>query len=69
MTLDELRVQIEVISKTMEGLRESLTDQALILLIQNSAPTVNGNKIPAKTIKAVLDGVEGLERFVLREIE
>jgi hypothetical protein len=67
--LDELKLQIEVISKTVQGLREEVNDQALILLIQHSAPTVNGNKIPAKTIKAVLEGLEGLERFVLREVE
>ena len=69
MKLDELKMQVEVISKTVAGLREEISDKALVLLIQHAAPTVNGNKVPAKTIEAVLNGLECLEKFVLKEVE
>ena len=70
MTLDELQVQVEAISLAMCSLKDSgVSEQALILLVQHAAPTIKGNRVPAKTIKAVMDGLADLNGFLTQDPE
>jgi hypothetical protein len=65
---------IIAISEGVKKLRAGkLNDKALVLLIQHAAPTVPGKRgyskapLSAKTIKAVLDGMEGLQEQYLKK--
>lgn len=59
---------IKQISDGMKKLRTGrLTDRALLLLIQNAAPTVGNKPISMKTIAAVIHGIEGLEAAYLKK--
>lgn len=58
---DEIIAMAQGIRKLRSG---RLNDRALILLIQDAAST---QKLGRTTIKAVLDGIEGLEREFLRK--
>lgn len=75
----EEHVPIEVIADSIVAISEGikklragrLNDKALILLIVNSAPGYGGKytqkkHVSAWQVKAVLDGLEGLEREYLK---
>lgn len=62
---------IVAISAGIKELRKTrLNDKALFLLIQNAAPSIGGKyryaPLSIKTIKAVFDGIENLEREFLK---
>lgn len=44
-----------------------LTDRALLLLIQDAAPSIAHKPISQREIKAVLEGIENLERTFLKK--
>lgn len=63
---------IVAIAAGMKKLRSGrLSDRALFLLIQDAAPSVGGkygkSALPVKTIKAVFEGIESLERSFLKK--
>lgn len=74
----EKEVPTEVLAESIvaisEGIRKlrggRLTDRALLLLIQDAAPSV-GHRPPKpvsqREIKAVLEGIEGLERLFIKK--
>ncbi len=64
-----LAEEISAIAAGMRQLRNGrLNDRALILLIQDAAPAAAGRtKISQQTIRAVLDGIDGLERAFVRK--
>lgn len=74
----ETEVPIEVMAESIkiisEGIRKMrqgrLKDKALFLLIQNAAPCVSGrygnSKIGITEVKAVIQGIESLEREYLK---
>lgn len=75
VTQDDAKpVPIEVMAESIvaisQGIRKlragPLNDRALVLLIQHAAPSHNGAAISQKEIKAVLAGIENLEREYLR---
>lgn len=63
---------IKAIAEGVEKLRKGpLNERAIILLIQHACPSVkvgrySGTPISARTVKAVLDGMEQLKREYLR---
>lgn len=77
MTATVLASELQRISAGVAALRKGkLTDDTLVLLIQNAAPNVRkpgahwaGNKGPisARTIRAVLDGMENLAKAYLKQ--
>lgn len=63
---------IVAIAAGMKKLRSGrLSDRALFLLIQDASPNLGGkygrSPLPVKTIKAVFDGIESLERSFLKK--
>ncbi len=75
---EEKPVPVEVIADSIKSISEGikklrsgpLNDKALMLLIQHAAPTKGSysyQKITIGEIKAVLDGIEGLEEFYLKK--
>ena len=55
-------------SAAIEQLRTGkLNDRALLILIAEAAPKINGRTIPLKQIKAVLDGMANLRQAFIRE--
>lgn len=60
-------IMADAIVAICQGVRKlrlgRLNDKALLLLIQNATP---GN-VPQRAIKAVLDGIDNLERMYLRK--
>lgn len=71
MDIEQLRTEVEAISKAVKKLRSSgISDRALLLLIQHSCPTVprHGGGVAQrpsiKTIQAVIDGMDALDEFV-----
>lgn len=67
-----LASSIVAIAAGMKKLRSGrLSDRALFLLIQDASPNLGGkfgrSPIPTKTIKAVFDGIESLERSFLKK--
>lgn len=75
MTTAVLASEVKAISEGVKKLRRGkLTDDTLILLIQHAAPNVRrGNRsftatpIPAKVIRAVLEGLENLGTAHLKQ--
>ncbi len=51
------------VKKILDG---PLNRKAVILLIQYAAPTHRGQKLAAREIEAVLDGIQDLERTFLK---
>ena len=75
ISCEVLAQEIVAISAGIKKLRESrLNEDALILLIQNSAPTIKSGqgcwqapkKLTAKVVKSVLNGIEHLEETYLK---
>jgi len=71
MTLEELQEQVAAISAAVSELRASgISERALLILIQQAAPALRGarygsyKKVPIRTIRAVLDGIEDLSSFL-----
>ncbi len=65
MTIEDLQERVAAIQKTIEAIKTSgVSERALFLLVQHSAPSVKGKKIPVSVIKAVFDGMDGLEAFI-----
>lgn len=71
--VEVLAAEILSISEGIKKLRAGrLNERALLLLIQHAAPTVkqhgrfSGSPITAKQVKAVLTGLESLEREYLK---
>ncbi len=65
MTIEDLQERVAAIQKTIEAIKTSgVSEKALFLLVQHSAPSVKGKKIPVGVIKAVFDGMDGLEDFI-----
>lgn len=72
---NEKEVPTEIIAESILAISEGikrlrngmLNDKALVLLIQHAAPSVkyNGGKLSATEVRAVLDGMESLERAYL----
>lgn len=69
------QVPVEVLATSIKGISDGiaklragpLNEKALILLIQHAAPYIGyGKNVTAKQIKAVLDGMESLEREYLK---
>ncbi|HKW15638.1 MAG TPA: hypothetical protein VJS69_14215 [Candidatus Krumholzibacteria bacterium] len=73
INLDETPVEIiaESIKAIADGVRKlragPLTDRALFLLIQHSAPMVRGRYIGISEIKRVFDGISSLEGEYLKK--
>lgn len=66
--VEVLAQSIKAISDGIKKLRSGpLTDTALILLIQHASPTVGYQKVTIKHVRAVLDGMESLERTYLKK--
>lgn len=56
------------ISQGIKKLRSSrLNDKALYLLIQHAAPTISYQKVGMFEIKAVIEGIESLEKTYLKK--
>lgn len=70
-TLDQLTDEIVAISAAMKKLRATrLTDDTLYLLIQNAIgqnSSTRYKKVPLKTIKIVIEGIEALESTCLKK--
>lgn len=67
-----LAADIQAISQGIRKLRSGrLNERALLLLIQEAAPTTGGkynrSRVGIPAIRAVLDGIEGLEAAFLRK--
>lgn len=59
---------IVAISQGVRKLRSGrLTDRALLLLIQDAAPSIQHKPISQREIKAVLEGIDSLERTFLKK--
>lgn len=70
--IEVLADSIVAIAAGMKKLRSGrLSDRALFLLIQDAAPNKGGkygnSPLPVKTIKAVFEGIESLERSFLKK--
>ncbi len=61
---DEIRAISQGIKKLRDG---RLSERALIVLITHATPTVGYAKVSGKTVKAVLEGMESLERVYLKK--
>ncbi len=63
-----LAESIVAISEGIKKLRAGrLTDRALLLLIQDAAPSIRNKPISQREIKAVLEGIENLERAFIKK--
>jgi hypothetical protein len=63
-----LAESIVAISAGIKKLRSGrLTDRALLLLIQDAAPSLRHKPISQREIKAVLEGIDGLERAFIKK--
>jgi hypothetical protein len=70
-------VPTEILAKAIveisEGIkvlrRGPIKDSALLILIQNAAPNIDGRPIPLKTISAVLEGAEDLAKVYLKSVK
>jgi hypothetical protein len=59
---------IVAISRGVRQLRSGrLTDRALLLLIQDAALSIQHKPISQREIKAVLEGIDNLERMFLKK--
>lgn len=68
IVVEVLATHIRAISAGIKQLRRGpINDKALILLIQYAAPGEGGSPIPQRTIKNVLDGIEGLAAACLKK--
>lgn len=72
ISVEVMAASIKAIAEGIRKLRSGpLTDRALFLLIQDAAPSIGGKyqsaPVPIKTIRAVFDGVDQLERAFLRK--
>ena len=57
MTIEDLQERVAAIQKTIEAIKTSgVSEKALFLLVQHSAPSVKGKKIPVGVITAILGG-------------
>lgn len=68
LDIDQLRAEVEAISEAVRRLRVGISEEALLVLIQHAAPHVKGRRVTQQTIRAVLDGVEGLDAYVFCEL-
>jgi hypothetical protein len=69
VSVDIMAESIKAISDGVKKLRSTrLNDKALYLLIQHAAPTINHSKIGMTEIRAVIEGIESLERTYLKKI-
>lgn len=68
MPVEILAEHIKAISEGVKKLVNGpLNEKAIVLLIQNAAPSLqHGQKISATEVRAVLAGLESLERTYLR---
>lgn len=73
-TLEDLRAQVEAIGKAVDAIKKSgITDAALIALIIHACPVVPTGKYKqkakpnARTIKAVIAGMENLRAYVFKQ--
>ena len=65
--VEVMAASIVSISEGIKKLRASpLNDRALVLLIQHACPQVNYKPVSGKDVRAVLAGIEGLEREYLK---
>ncbi|MEQ1697862.1 MAG: hypothetical protein ABL901_18675 [Hyphomicrobiaceae bacterium] len=65
--LEVLATAIVSIAEGVKAFRKGpLTDKAILLLIQNAAPNLDGRPIPIKVISAVLEGAESLAKVYLK---
>ena len=67
--IDELREQVQSITKAVEAIRKTgITEDALLALLVHSCPPIGKGyqkvKVSARTIKTVLTGLANLEAFV-----
>ncbi len=73
VTIEVLAQSITDISTGIKKLRSGrLNDRALLLLIQNAAPSLHSGRysykpVPIKTIQHVLNGIENLEAEYLKK--
>lgn len=71
----EKEVPVEVLAESIvaisQGIRKlrsgRLTDRALLLLIQDAAPSISHKPISQREIKAVLEGIDSLERMYIKK--
>lgn len=68
------QVPVEVLATSIKSISQGtkkllagpLNHSALVLLIQHAAPTVRGRKVSVVDVKAVLEGMESLEKAFLK---
>lgn len=73
---DEKPVPVEVLAESIKAISDGvkklrsgpLNDKCLVLLIQHAAPSLSGynNRVGACHIRAVLEGIESLEKTYLK---
>jgi len=70
MPVEILADHIKAIADGMRKIRNGpLNEKALLLLIQNAAPSLrHGQRVSATEIRAVLEGIASLERAYLKKV-